>query len=135
MPDEELESSMAIEEMLAEMVSTMPIREPSDFMFGVNLVRVIANDTNLGSPAPGLHQDGYAFSLHLNVSRENVSGGASIIATGPDVEDIVVEHELTPGEFVVFNDKKMFHTATPVAPRICGKPKWRDVAIIDVVEK
>ena len=58
-PDERLVESKAIEALLAEMVSSMPVRRQQDYAFGVNLVRVIASDTHIGSPAPSLHQDGY----------------------------------------------------------------------------
>lgn len=134
-PDDALTRSGAIEAFLAALLPAMPLRGPAAYVYGVNQIRVVATDTHMGSPAPGLHQDGYAFSCHVNISRENVSGGASLLATGPDAEDIVVEYPLTPGEFVFFNDRIMFHTATPITPRVAGHETWRDMIIVDVLER
>ena len=132
-PAAEIVNSTAIEEFLANLIPAMPIRDPSRFAIGVNLVRVIANEVNMGSPAPGLHQDGYDYSCHANVSRQNVSGGCSILACSADPADIVFEHTLQPNEFVFFNDAKLFHTATPITQRIAGEATWRDMIIVDLV--
>jgi len=132
-PSAELVESGAIETFIADLVPAMPLRDIEAFAIGVNLVRVIANDTNMGSPAPGLHQDGYDFSCHVNVSRQNVSGGASLLATSAQSSDVVLEHALQPKEFVFFNDRKMFHTATPITQRIAGEDTWRDMVIVDLV--
>ena len=132
-PDAEVVGSAAIEAFLANLIPAMPLRDPSRFAIGVNLVRVIANEVNMGSPAPGLHQDGYDFSCHVNISRRNVSGGCSILACSAEPADIVFEHTLQPNEFVFFNDVKLFHTATPITQRIVGEPTWRDMIIVDLV--
>lgn len=123
-----------VETFLNQLLPYLPIPNIENYAIGVNLIRVLANDENMGSPAPGLHQDGYDFSCHMNVSRENVCGGTSLIATDQDSESIVVEHPLQPGEFVFFNDRTMYHTATPVVPRIAGKECHRDMIIVDIVK-
>lgn len=133
LPDAELVASGAIESFIAGLVPAMPLRDIEEFAIGINLVRVVANKTNMGSPAPGLHQDGYDFSCHVNVARHNVSGGASLLATSARPADVIVEHALQPNEFVFFNDRKMFHTATPITQRITGENTWRDMIIVDLV--
>lgn len=132
-PDTELVASGAIETFIAALVPAMPLQNIESFAIGINLVRVVANDTNMGSPAPRLHQDGYDFSCHVNVARHNVSGGASLLATSAQPVDVILEHALQPNEFVFFNDRKMFHTATPITQRITGEDTWRDMIIVDIV--
>jgi hypothetical protein len=119
--------------LLQAVLATSPIKRGNDYLFGVNLVRVRADDEHMGAPAPGLHQDGYDYSCHINVSRENVSGGTSILAVAPSPDTVVVECNLTPGEFVFFNDRTMYHTASPVTPRCGGHRTWRDMVIVDVL--
>lgn len=132
-PDADLVASGAIESFVAALLPAMPLRDPESYAIGINLVRVVADSTNMGSPAPGLHQDGYEFSCHFNVARRNVSGGASLLASGPQPSDVVLEHVLQPNEFVFFNDRTMFHTATPITQRIAGEDTWRDMIIVDLV--
>ena len=50
-------------------------------------------------------------------------------------QDIILERELESGEFIFFNDRKVFHTATPVACKIGGYETYRDMVIIDFVKK
>jgi hypothetical protein len=119
--------------LLHAVVATSPIKQARDYMFGINLVRVCADDDHMGAPAPGLHQDGYDYSCHINVTRQNVSGGTSILALAPRPEAVVVECDLMPGEFVFFNDRTMYHTASPVTPRCGGHKTWRDMIIVDLL--
>lgn len=122
-----------VETFIEELLPSLPIRDIENYVIGVNMIRVIADDQHMGSPAPGLHQDGYDYSCHLNVCRENVCGGSSLLATSQDSSSIVIDHPLDSGEFVFFNDRKMFHTATPVVPRIAGSACYRDMIIFDFV--
>ncbi len=119
--------------LLQAVLATSPIKRGEDFMFGINLVRVCADDDHMGAPAPGLHQDGYDYSCHINVARQNVSGGTSILALAPTPEAVVVDCDLMPGELIFFNDRTMYHTASPVTPRCGGHPTWRDMIIVDLL--
>jgi hypothetical protein len=134
-PDARLRDSRAIEAFLAHLVPAMPLRVPEDYAVGINLVRVVADNTNMGSPAPGLHQDGYDFSCHVNVARQNVSGGASLLASGSKSSDVILEYVLQPNEFIFFNDRELYHTATPITQRIAGEETWRDMVIIDLIKR
>jgi hypothetical protein len=84
--DAELVRSGVLQKVLETVAAALPI-PVERYWIGVNQVRVIADDDNLGSPAPSLHQDGYDFSCHVAVERRNVSGGASIIATNNHYEE------------------------------------------------
>jgi len=119
--------------LLQAVLATSPIKRGRDYMFGINLVRVRADDDHMGAPAPGLHQDGYDYSCHINVMRQNVSGGTSILALAPRPEAVVLECNLMPSEFLFFNDRAMYHTASPVTPRCGGHETWRDMVIVDLL--
>ncbi len=123
-----------ITDILNEVAGTLPI-DSEDYIIGVNQIRVIANSENMGMPAPSLHQDGYEFSCHINVSRENVSGGDSILSLSKDPKDVFLEHTLQPNEYLFFNDKELYHTATPITPKIGGYETHRDMLILDYVRK
>lgn len=126
-------SGEAIANLLRVVVARSPLKATQDYIYGVNLIRVRANDDFMGAPAPGLHQDGYDFSCHINIARQNVTGGASLIAEEQTPESLLLECELQPGEFVFFNDRTLYHTASAIMPRYSGYETWRDMIIIDVV--
>ncbi|MDZ7970265.1 MAG: 2OG-Fe dioxygenase family protein [Nostoc sp. DedSLP03] len=128
-------SSGMIEKLLDVVLCYSPLKSAEEYIFGINLIRVRADDNHMGAPAPGFHQDGYDYSCHINIARQNVSGGASIIATRPDPKAVVIDCELQPGEFVFFNDRTLYHTASPVTPRYGGYETWRDMIIVDVIAR
>jgi hypothetical protein len=128
--DPALISSGQVQALLLDVSRCLPI-DCERYAVGVNQIRVKADDDHMGSPAPSLHQDGYDYSCHLAVRRENASGGTSIISRSKSPADVVLEHTLESGEFIFFNDTKLYHTATPVTCRIGGMPAWRDMLIFD----
>jgi hypothetical protein len=130
--DDELVASNAMQLLLDQIAPCLPIPLDS-YAVGINQIRVVADDERMGSPAPGLHQDGYDFSCHLAIARRNVAGGISIVAKSPRPDDVVIEQCLNPGEFLFFNDRALYHTATPVTCRIGGTPAARDMLIVDFV--
>ncbi len=129
----EVQTHPATRELLLSLLRTLPISNLERYALGLNMIRVMATDSHMGTPAPGLHQDGYDFSCHLNVARKNVSGGASIVSRTRKEEDILLDRELQPGEYIFFNDRSLYHTASPVAPRLGGYETFRDMVIIDFV--
>lgn len=130
--EQELIAADVPQTVLRAVAPSLPI--PLDrYAVGFNMIRVAANDDQMGSPAPGLHQDGYEFSCHLAVGRSNAAGGTSILATAQRAEAVILEHTLEEREFVFFNDTRLYHTATPVTCRIGGSPAHRDMVILDFV--
>ena len=85
-------------------------------------------------PAPSLHQDGYEYSLHLNVSRKNIQGGESILSPSSHEEDIFCRKILSEGEYIFFDDKMLHHTATAIKSEI-GEYGYRDMIIFDFIKK
>jgi hypothetical protein len=71
---------------------------------------------NVKMPAPeGNHQDGFDFIGMYAVNMYNVDGGDIMIfknKTGAPC----FKKRLEPGEFVVLNDRDMFHNAAPLVP-------------------
>jgi hypothetical protein len=118
--------------LLGKVAPSIPIAVER-YAVGFNMIRVVADDDRMGSPAPGLHQDGYEFSCHIAITRSNAAGGTSILATAKQPEAVILEYTLQDREFVFFNDTRLYHTATPVTCRIGGIPAHRDMVILDFV--
>ena len=121
-----------VSDLLYDVTQPLPL-DRTQYFIGVNQIRVIADKDHTGSPAPGLHQDGYDYSAHLNVKRKNVKGGRSLISTSPDSSDMLLEHYLQPGQYLFFNDKTLYHTATAVECDDPSEESYRDMVIIDFV--
>jgi hypothetical protein len=130
--DERLIAGGVPQALLTAVAPSLPIAIER-YAIGFNMIRVTADDDQMGSPAPGLHQDGYEFSCHIAIARSNAAGGTSILATAQHPDAIVLEHTLQQGEFVFFNDARLYHTATPVTCRIGGFLAHRDMVILDFV--
>ncbi len=71
---------------------------------------------NVKMPAPeGNHQDGFDYIGMYAVDMHNVDGG-DIMIFKEKKSAPVFKKRLEPGEFVVLNDRKMFHNAAPLVP-------------------
>jgi hypothetical protein len=130
----EVIQSKAYNALLNHVAPCLPI-ELSQYAIGINQIRVVADDDKMGSTAPGLHQDGYDYSCHICIARRNAAGGTSIVSTSQNADDVVLEQVLQPREFVFFNDRSLYHTATPVTCRIGGSIATRDMIIVDFVRR
>lgn len=68
-------------------------------------------------PAPeGIHRDGFDFIAIFMVDTFNLDGGDVMIYKSLD-EAPVFRKKLENGEFVVLNDKALYHYAAPLIPR------------------
>ncbi len=68
-------------------------------------------------PAPeGIHQDGFDYIGMFLINTQNIDGGEIMIYPSPD-DAPIFKKLLEPGEFVLLNDKKLFHYASPLVPR------------------
>lgn len=120
-------------EGIVRAVSSNPILGGASFAVGVNQVRVVATPEAPGSTAPGLHQDGYDFSCHVAVSRRDVSGGVSVLSRSPLPQNAFFERCMEPGEFLLFDDRRLYHTATAILPAPHASRASRDMVILDFV--
>lgn len=135
-PLEELDFDLdtVINELLLGICDSHEIA-PTEFAFGVNQIRVTAMQGDNGSPAPGLHRDGYSLSYHLNIARDNVGGGESQISDTPYSEGIFERRILEPGEWIFFDDRTVYHTASELTQINPARASYRDMYILDFVTK
>lgn len=97
----------------------------------IHQMRVRANEDV--SPVPeGIHQDGYSYVGILCVNRVNVDGGETGLYDNV-AGNRVYNKILNAGEFVMFNDRKMFHYVSNIKPIDPSKPAYRDVMVITTV--
>lgn len=94
---------------------------PNDYKVGVHQIRIIANTRCPGKPTPeGIHHDGVDYVAVACISTHNVSGGISFILDGETERHIHLEHILTPGELLIFNDKPVAHHVSDITPKLPG---------------
>ena len=85
------------------------------YHFGLHQIRIVCDDLHEGCPVPeGFHQDGFDFVALHNFGRFNITGGGSYLRDGSKDGPCILEHDLAPGEILVFNDRRLFHYATPI---------------------
>ena len=106
------------------------------YIYGINQIRVYSTAKTPGIPAPQAHQDGFDYSCHICMNRHNIIGGISKLfqpLTQGDKKEIASVC-LLPGQFLLFDDRYYYHTATSfrcINPRQLG---YRDMLIIDIVK-
>jgi hypothetical protein len=83
---------------------------------GIHQIRIVASPDEVGEPAPeGIHQDGFDFVGIFCISREHVRGAETHLYEDPGNAPIFAK-ELQPGEFVLINDRKLYHFTTGMKP-------------------
>jgi len=76
--------------------------------------RVICNDMLVGQPSvEGWHRDGVESIGILCVDRHNIKGGVNEFMNS---NQKVIQKELSPGYFAVFDDRCVKHRVTPIMP-------------------
>ena len=111
-----------------------PLSVSSDrYQIGFNQIRMLSYHHKLSYVAPGYHQDGYDFSLHICIKRHNIIGGISKLAR--DVKGLVPvsEMSLQDCEYIWFDDKYYYHTATPIQCKSKESIGYRDMIIVDII--
>lgn len=85
-------------------------------------------------PAPeGVHQDGFDYIGMFMVNSHNIDGGELMIYPSPDEAPLLVK-QLEPGEFMILNDKRLFHYAAPLVPRPNKDEGYWDLMILTANE-
>jgi hypothetical protein len=86
--------------------------EPETTEIGVHQIRIVASPGEVGEPAPeGIHQDGFDFVGIFSISRQNLRGAETRLHEDPNQPPIFAK-ELHPGEFVLVNDRRLYHFTT-----------------------
>jgi hypothetical protein len=90
--------------------------EPETTEIGIHQIRIVASPDQVGEPAPeGIHQDGFDFVGIFCISREHLRGAETHLYEHPSQAPIFAK-ELHPGEFVLVNDRKLYHFTTGLIP-------------------
>ena len=102
----------------------------AEYDFGLHQLRILCDATYQGFPVPeGYHQDGFDFVSIHSFQRFNVNGGRSYLRAGATDGPRIHEHDLLHGEVLVFNDRRLFHYASPISCREPG-PGHRDICVL-----
>jgi hypothetical protein len=126
-----LDDPQAAELVRAFLSLVPPSRRQSDGTFDVNLFRTFTNVVS------GPHCDNEQFCLIYLLNR--VGDGAEtylyrpgdITRQGQPKAEPVFRHQLSPGEIVIFEDKRFMHGATPLEPPPGGSA-LRDAVVCTV---
>jgi hypothetical protein len=128
----ENDTLLYIQKIIHHIISLSPAANKSAWI-GINQVRVISKNRLPRYVAPGFHQDGYHYSIHLCVNRQNIEGGMSIISALKTGENPILKKELSAGEFIFFDDQHYYHTATPIKNKNLSYVGYRDMLIVDIL--
>ncbi len=103
--------------------------DPVTTEVGVHQIRVVASPEEQGEPAPeGIHQDGFDFVGIFCIKRRNLYGAETHLYSDPEKPPIFAK-ELQPGEFVLVNDRRLFHYTSALYPQTSGEGV-RDVFVM-----
>lgn len=100
------------------------------YHFGLHQIRIVCDDQHEGHPVPeGYHQDGFDFVAIHSFQRSNIKGGGSSLRGGTKDGPCVFERDLAQGEILLFNDRRLFHYASPVTNVEPGFG-YRDICVL-----
>jgi hypothetical protein len=87
-------------------------------------------DNRVAMAAPeGTHQDGFDYIGMFMVDTENLTGGEILVYPNLDSPPIA-KRSLKTGEYVVLNDKRLFHDAAPLVPEPNDRPGHWDLIVL-----
>lgn len=82
------------------------------------------------APAPeGRHQDGFDYIAVFLINQHNVDGGELLLYHDAQGAPFF-KKRLEPGEFVILNDKKLYHNAAPLVPTANQEDGHWDVFVL-----
>jgi hypothetical protein len=103
--------------------------DPETTEIGVHQIRIVAAPNMVGEPAPeGIHQDGFDFVGIFCIKRNNLIGAETHLYEHPANPPIFAK-ELQPGEFVLVNDRRLYHFTSGIRPAGSGNG-IRDVFVM-----
>ena len=113
--DESLVELEEFQTLVASFIDFSKI-DPMVTEMGIHQIRIVASRDEQGEPAPeGIHQDGFDYVGIFCIKREGISGGETHLYRAKD-QPPIFDKVLVPGEFVMVNDRELFHYASAVAP-------------------
>lgn len=96
----------------------------------VHPFRVVGSTDSRGDATPeGRHQDGVTLVSSLLVARRNAAGGQSSVFD-PDGREILTTTMSEPGTLLVGDDRRTWHSVSPIRPVDMDAPAFRDVLVV-----
>jgi hypothetical protein len=106
------------------------IEHAPEWLAHVHPFRVMGSGDSLGEATPeGPHQDGVTLVSSLLVARTNVAGGRSSVFD-PDGREVLTTTLSEPGTLLVGDDRRTWHSVSPVRPVDRSLPSYRDVLVV-----
>lgn len=106
------------------------IEEPPTWSAHVHPFRVVGSIDSRGDATPeGRHQDGVTLVSSLLVARRNAVGGQSSMFD-PDGREILTTTMSEPGTLLLGDDRRTWHSVSPIRPVDMGAPAFRDVLVV-----
>lgn len=101
----------------------------------VHPFRVVADPDSQGQPTPeGRHQDGVTLVSSLLIGRSNATGGESAVYA-PDGRRLLATTLSEPGTLLLGDDRRTWHSVTPIHPADPSRPARRDVLVATLTER
>lgn len=114
--------------LLSDVASS--IAEAPRWRVHVHPFRVVASTGSRGEATPeGRHQDGVTLVSSLLVTRRNVTGGRSSVFDG-DGQEVLSTTLEEPATLLVGDDRRTWHSVSPIRPVHEGQPAHRDVLVV-----
>ena len=103
--------------------------DPETAEIGIHQIRIVASPDEVGEPAPeGIHKDGFDFVGIFCINRRNLIGAETHLYEEPSASPIFAK-ELQPGEFVLVNDRRLYHFTSSIELAGAGEGT-RDVFVM-----
>jgi hypothetical protein len=126
--EEQLTSLPDFQTLVARFIDFSKV-DPQATEIGVHQIRIVASPDMVGEPAPeGIHQDGFDFVGIFCLRRENLIGAETHLYERPSDPPLFAK-ELQPGEFVLVNDRRLYHFTSGMRPAGSGDGV-RDVIVM-----
>jgi len=92
-------------------------------------MRISTNGKSVPVSPEGVHQDGFDAVGIFSINRTNVLGGDALLFSD-NVEHPFFSQRLEPGDFVIIDDRKLWHSAKTIAPVNKEDPAHMDAFIL-----
>ena len=106
------------------------IEDAPQWITHVHPFRVIGSTDSQGDATPeGRHQDGVTLVSSLLVARRNATGGTSSVFAA-DGREVLTTTLSKPGTLLVGDDRRTWHSVSPIRPVVKDAPALRDVLVV-----
>jgi len=95
---------------------------------GVHQIRIYKKEGSAMAPE-GRHQDGFDRIAVFMVENVNITGG-HIRLSRTSTEEAFFDRELIPGDYIVLNDRAVFHNASPIDKIDDSKEGYVDLFVL-----